>query len=117
MSERGLSETAMLASLQDIHLPTEAAGGWLADLAASIGVAALLACGIIMIARLVSTRRTVKRTLTLAEQIAALDGASRIALLHVLKQHAPERYAVLQGELYRPDELDLERIEAEVARV
>lgn len=115
-----MSREAMLASLGDIRLPVEAAGGMLADFAAAVGLAALAAMIVVALLRGAGSKRAVNRDPTPAERHAALrtlpDEERRVALLHLLKEIAPERHAALGDRLYRPGGVPLEAIEAEVAR-
>ena len=122
MSERGMSEAAMLAGLRDIRLPAEAAGGWIADIAAAVALAALAALVVGGVLRLLSRRRPKVRPLSLARRLEAAvalpEEARRTALLHLMKEHAPERFAELRKGLYRPGEgPDPGAMEAELRRV
>lgn len=116
-----MSREAMLAGLQDIRLPAEAAGGIFAELAVAIGFAAVAALFAVAMFRLLGSRRVVARPQTLSQRIAALDDLPdedrRLALLHLLKSEAPDRYASFSAELYRPNRVPLKDIEAEVARL
>lgn len=121
MSERALSEAAMLAGLRDIRLPTEAAGGAVADIAMAValgGAAALIAGAII---RMFSQRRVGSTPANVAQRLAALadqpDSTRRVALLHLLKSEAPERFGALRPRLYRQDgNLSVSQLEQEVRR-
>lgn len=119
--DQSFSKDTMLASLRDIRLPDTAAGGALADIMVSIGLAALAAMLCILILRLFSRPRREAPGLTLAqrvqETIVLPEADRRVALLHILKQHAPERHKALSGALYAPGQLDLAQLEAEVARL
>lgn len=121
MSEVPMSREAMLAGLQDIRLPPEAAGGAAAELAVAVGMAALAGFVVVAAMRALSRPRRPVRPPTLAARIAALealsDDARRVALLHLLKEVAPDRHLALGGKLYRPQGLSLTQIEAEVARL
>lgn len=121
MSETGISRETMLASLRDIRLPAEAAGGAMADIAVAIGAGALAALLVVTVLRALSRDRSASPPPRLADRLAALDGlgeeARRVALLHILKERAPERLAALRGDLYRPGGLPTAAIEAEVARL
>ena len=122
MSEGALSEAAMRASLVDITLPAEAAGGPWADAAAAVGLAGLMAVGVAALLRLMAEKRRAARVPTMQERLAqiALLPASerRVALLHLLRDKAPERYAALTPSLYRPNSgPDLHQLTAEVARL
>lgn len=121
MNEGGLSETAMLAGLRDIHLPPGTAGDNIAEIAAAVALAGLAALLLASLFRLFSLRRPTARVPNAADRVAALaalpEPARRIACLHLLRDHAPERYALLKDRLYRPrDSLDLETLQAEVER-
>lgn len=119
--EQSFSKETMLASLRDIRLPSEAAGGVLADWLVSIGLAALAAllCVLILRAVLAPTQRA--KTVSLAEQLADIEtlpeGAQRVALLRLLKGEAPDRYQLVSKDLYAPGQLDLAQLRAEVARL
>jgi hypothetical protein len=121
MSDRAISEEAMLSSLRDIRLPTEAAGGAWADLAATIGLAAMAALGVVLALRVFSLRRAAPATAGPKAALDALrdlpDEDRRVALLHLLRDHAPDRHAALRDRLYRPaPAIALSDLEAEVAR-
>lgn len=121
MNGGSMSREAMLASLGDIRLPVGGPGDVLADLAGAIGLAALAAVVVVALLRGAGSRRRVPHVPTAAERrdaIAALPGdARRVALLHLLREIAPERHAALGERLYRPDGIPLSEIEEEVARV
>ena len=72
MNEGALSRDAMLASLQDIRLPADAAGGQLAEIAVSIGLAALLAGLSLALLRLFSRHRSEPRPPSLAARLEYL---------------------------------------------
>lgn len=118
MTDRALSEAAMRASLHDIDLPARAAGGFAADLALAIGLGGLGALLLVVLFRLVSLRA---RPPAPADPVAAVydlpDPARRVALLHLLRARAPERYAEIRGAIYSPGGgIDLATLEAEVRR-
>lgn len=122
MTDRAMSETAMLASLRDIDLPAVAAGGVIADLAVTVGLAGLAALVVAGLLRLVSFRRHPGSPDDLRGQLAGLAQRPpedrRVALLHLLRAHAPERYAAVKGRLYEPGGgVDIDTLEAEVARL
>jgi hypothetical protein len=120
--DKSFSEETMLASLRDIRLPGDAAGGHLAELLVSVGLASLGALICVLVLRMVFSPRPHRtRTRSLSQEVDDLralpEKARRVALLHILKRHAPERFQALSKDLYAPDELDLARLEAEVARL
>lgn len=121
MSDRAISEEAMLASLQDIRLPDTAAGGALAEVAAVLGLAALAGLALAALLTLLSRRRAVPRATGSEDmdRLAALPVPERrTALLHLLRARAPERYESLRGDLYAPGGgPDVEVLEAEVRRL
>lgn len=122
MSDGALSETAMLISLRDIRLPPEAAGGVVADVAVTLGLAALIAFFMAGLARAVSQRKITGQTPSLRAQIAGLsdqpEPERRVALLHLLRAHAPDRYVALRGDIYAPGGgVDPDTLEAEVQRL
>jgi hypothetical protein len=121
MTDQAMSEAAMLISLRDITLPVDAAGGAVADIAATVGLAGVLALIIAGMLRLFSMRRTAAAA-PLRGQFLAIrempDDARRVALLHLLRQAQPERYAAIKGALYQPEGgVDIATLEAEVARL
>lgn len=119
MTDRALSEDAMLAALSDIRLPAEAASGALGDMAAAVamaGILALLAGGVI---RLMSRKRKKQQAPSLADILDALqdkpEAERRVALLHLLKAQAPNRFEALRPGLYRRGAGDdVDKLEAEV---
>lgn len=122
MTERALSETAMLASLRDIELPMAAAGGVIAELAATVGISGIVALGVAGLLRAITVKRAEKCQSPLQNHCAALadlpDEERRLALLHLLRAHAPERYAQLRTSLYRPSGgVETAVLEAEVNRL
>ncbi|ABV92206.1 hypothetical protein Dshi_0458 [Dinoroseobacter shibae DFL 12 = DSM 16493] len=122
MSDRALSEATMLASLRDIHLPASAPGGVWAELCVAVGLAALAALVVAAVLRAFTVRRTGQGPVSLQDRVAALealpDDARRVALLHVLRAYAPQRYADLRAALYKPGPgVTLATLEAEVARL
>jgi hypothetical protein len=121
MTDQAMSEAAMLISLRDITLPVEAAGGSVADVAITVGLAGVLALIIAAGLRLFSMRRPAAAS-PLRGQFLAIrempDDARRVALLHLLRQAQPERYAAIKGALYQPEGgVDIATLEAEVARL
>ncbi|MFK7880714.1 hypothetical protein [Roseobacter sp.] len=122
MTDRAMSEEAMLTSLRDIHLPAEAAGGFIADVAVAVGMASLLALALAGILRALSLQRKSAAKVTLSDRIAALaqlpEREKRVALLHLLRARAPERYSALRGPIYQPGGgIDVATLEAEVNRL
>lgn len=122
MTESAMSETAMLAGLRDIRLPAEAVGGWPADLAAAMALAGAAALLVGWAVRLFSLAQAKARPRDLRDEISDLaalpDVDRRIALLHLLKTRAPDRFAALQEGLYRPEGgPDTARLQAEVERL
>lgn len=117
-----MSREALLNSLHDIRLPAEAAGGTVAEIAAAVGMAALLAGLALALLRVFGLQRARKAEPDLADQLAGLgalpEDARRVALLHLLKRHDPPGFSRLaEGErLYRPGGLTLDTIETEVRR-
>jgi hypothetical protein len=121
MTDQAMSEAAMLISLRDITLPVEAAGGGVADVAVTVGLAGVLALIIAAGLRLFSMRRRVAMPPLRGQYLAIRempDDARRIVLLHLLKHAQPERYAAIKGALYQPGGgVDIATLEAEVARL
>lgn len=119
MTDGALSESAMLTSLRDIHLPAEAAGGLAADLAVTVGVAGCAALLIAAAFRMVSLKQRHTGSETAQDRrarLAALPEAERrVALLHLLRAQDPQRYAAIRGALYQPGGgIDIATLEAEV---
>jgi len=119
--EQSFSKDTMLVSLRGIRLPDTAAGGALADIMVSIGLAALAAMLCVAMLRMFFRPRRKATAVTLAQRVqdamALPDADRRVAMLHILKHHAPERYTDVSGTLYAPGQLDLARLEAEVTRL
>ncbi|ETX28668.1 hypothetical protein [Roseivivax isoporae] len=118
---RALSEEAMLAGLRDIRLPASAAGGAPAEMLAALAVGLALALLAGLALRAVTARRPVARGTGLrqavAEAAALPDETRRLALLHLLRDHAPGRHAELRAALYRPGGLpDAATLERELLR-
>lgn len=104
MSETAMSDTTMLASLRDIRLPAEAAGGVWADYAVVIGLSALIAICVVFVLRVLSTRRPTARVGPKVEDVTGWsEDRLRVALLHQLREQDPQRYSELSEGLYRPD--------------
>ena len=120
MSDQALSQQAMLTSLRDIRLPEAAAGGWPADLAVAVGLAGAAALLVTLCLRALSQRRAAPSEPSprqAFERARALPEAERrVALLALLRSHAPERYAALTRDLYSPTGApETQALEAEVA--
>lgn len=120
MSDNALSEATMLASLRDIRLPSEAAGGAFAEYAVVFGLAALASVGCVALLRLLSVRTGASKPLEPSKQTADQPGWSadrrKVALLHKLRARNPTRYAELRGGLYQPGGgPDLETLQHEVS--
>ena len=121
MSDTILSEAALRASLHDIRLPAEAAGGVLAELFAAGGLGGLLALCLLLVLRGLSRRGMRSRQASLPEEVARLAHVPperrRVGLLHLMRVHTPERLEALRPDLYRAESaLDADRIEAELLR-
>jgi hypothetical protein len=104
MAERALTEDAMLASLHDIRLPSDAPGGLLAEGLAAGGLGLLLALGVaglvVLLTRL-NPAAIVKTDTNSGESGAVGDDARRRRLLRQLKDAQPKRFAALAPDLYR----------------
>ena len=119
MNEAQISEATLQASLRDIRLPSEAQGGLAADLAATLAFASLAALIGATVWRLATRAKPVKAP-TLRRSLNDLpkdEDARRLALLRLLKTHAPDRFAALRPTLYAPGPvLDVQTLEAELKR-
>lgn len=106
MSGEAISEEVLQASLRDVRLPGEALGGLVAELSAALALACLAALLAGVVLRAVSRRRPPPAA-PLSEAISRAEALEepqrRLAFLHLLKTHAPERFAALKGSLYRPE--------------
>lgn len=114
-------DEALAAGLLDIHLPPANSFDWLADLSATVSVAAFAALVVALVFRAVSERKKRPALTSLQDQVAASKmlptGEQRTALLHLLKRHRPKRFAGLQASLYKPSpDRDLERLIQKVLR-
>lgn len=120
-SDAALSEQTLQASLRDIRLPGEVAGAGVIDLVLVAGLAGCLAVVLLVGLRFVTGARQPAPTQGLERQLDQLDTLTsdqqRVALLHLLRRHAPERYRQITGDLYKPGMLtDLARLRDEVRR-
>ncbi|MGR3269513.1 hypothetical protein DU478_18395 [Thalassococcus profundi] len=112
MADRALTEEALIAGLRDIRLPEHAAGGLPAELLAAAAIGLLIAAVLGLAVRALSFAKVPRRAAP-----AVPPGDERLALLRRLKTQAPERYAQLARDLYRPGGVpDLDTLRAEVAR-
>ena len=102
-----VSKEAMLAGLRDIRLPPPVAGEAFADVAASVGLAGVLALAVALCWRAIAERQTRPRPATLSAQVEAFaelpEGERRSELLKLLKNARADRFASLRPHLYRPD--------------
>lgn len=116
---RAIGEEAVRQGLRDIHLPDSAAGGLAADLLAALAIGLFAAILIGAALRHVSMSRRRSAAPTLEDRLAHLAGLPeadrQVALLHLLKSHAPDRHAALASSIYRPEGLPPSRqLEAEL---
>ncbi|MCR9147841.1 MAG: hypothetical protein NXH74_11660 [Rhodobacteraceae bacterium] len=117
MSDRAISKEALLSGLRDIRLPEPGPMDMLANVTATIALASGAALLIVFVWRLLSSPRLPDTPPSTRDLDHLPDAERRVALLHMLKARAPDRYAALRSRLYRPDgDLDLATLEAEVAR-
>lgn len=97
----------MLASLHDIRLPTEAAGGLLAEVAIAIALGLLSAVALGFVMPVFARRRRPEVEPSLNERVAALrhlpDEARAVALLHLMRSAAPETLPEDRTTLYAVD--------------
>ena len=100
MAEGALTREGVLAGLQDIRLPAEAAGGALAGVIAAVGLGLLLASGVSLLAGLVTARR---RADPAPPAPARSEEALQLALLAELKTAHPDRFARLADRIYRAE--------------
>lgn len=103
MTEGVLTHSDVVAGLHDIRLPVDAAGGLTADVLAAIGLGLLAAYLLSFLIPLLSTSRhaPVKSLRERVAELADLPENSRtLALLHLLKEIAPERAAKLAEGIY-----------------
>ncbi|MHA6264431.1 hypothetical protein ACXYMO_14600 [Arenibacterium sp. CAU 1754] len=122
MADRALTEDAVLAGLQDIRLPADAAGGALAEGLAAVGLGICLAVLLGLILRQTAFSRTRPARSAAAggpspDDIPQSQDARRMALLRELKQRRPSAYDRLRARIYQPGGLpDIATLEAEVRR-
>lgn len=94
MADPLISHETMLASLHDIRLPTEAAGGLLAEIAVAIALGLLCAAALGFVMPAFAQRRRPEVEPSLDERVADLrhlpDEARAMALLHLMRDAAPE---------------------------
>ncbi len=119
MTDKAISQEALLQGLRDIHLPPEIAGGGIAQVLAAVAIGAGLALLIGGVLRLFSMRHVTARPATVSDRIKAARAlpseAQQIALLHLLKDVSPDRYQALTQGLYQPDGTpDARQIEKEL---
>ncbi|MFD1343091.1 hypothetical protein [Litorisediminicola beolgyonensis] len=115
--DRAISEEALLQGLADIRLPSEAAGGLVAELLAALGLGIALALCLGLLLRLMTTRRSRRPTQATDAALPEDDEARALALLRRLKARDPARAAALAPDLYRPGGLPaVARLEEALAR-
>lgn len=106
MADRALTQEAVHSGLRDIRLPADAAGGLVADLLVALAIGLLLAVLFSWLARIVTLSRPKVLQPSLKRDVQALatlpDADQQIALLHLLKSRAPDRYRAMVDSLYRP---------------
>lgn len=118
MTDAPLSDAAMRVALLDLHLPSSVPGDAVGELAAAVAFGGLAAVAVAGVLRLITRRRRAHAveplTAALDRLAKAPEDVRRVGLLHLLKARAPERFATLRAELYRPgsaltaDQLDTE---------
>lgn len=118
MADALITAEDLVAGLHDIRLPSHAAGGVVADVAAAAGLGLIAALFIALLVPLVSVRLASARSEVLKDQIAALEGLSPeergVALLRMIAARNPGS-SVLSGDLYTRDGLpSVEALEAEL---
>ncbi|SFD63191.1 hypothetical protein [Roseivivax sediminis] len=112
---RAITEEALHAGLRDIHLPLNAPGGLVAELFAALALGLALALILGLLLRTLTARRA---GMPAEAPLDALpDEARRLALLRLLRERAPERYAEIAASLYRPGGLpEAAELQAELDR-
>ena len=107
MADPLISHETILASLHDIRLPTEAAGGLLAEVAVAIGLGFLCAGVLGFVIPVFAGRRRPEVGRTLVERVADLrhlpDEARAMALLHLMRSATPETMPKDRTTLYAAD--------------
>lgn len=117
MTDRAITKEALLSGLRDIRLPEPGPMDMLGNVTATVALASIAALLIVGAWRLLSSPRLREGSQRAPDLAHLPEPERRVALLHMLKARAPERYAALRSQLYRPDgDLDLATLEAEVAR-
>ena len=115
MTDRPLGRDGLLAGLQDIRLPAEAAGGALSEILAAAGLGLLLAALCALALSLV-TRRGPKPAAGPSPEVGDGGRDRTSALLRELKARRPDRFAALAPRLYAPGGLPtVEELERELA--
>lgn len=118
MADRALTEEAVLAGLQDIRLPPDAAGGLAAELLAAIGFGLIVAAVLGLFIPLITRSRRPEWTRTAGARAQLTEDARQLELLRLLKRKRPETFAALAARIYAPNGLpDIETLETEVGRV
>ncbi|SFB12196.1 hypothetical protein SAMN05421688_3053 [Poseidonocella pacifica] len=120
MAERALTRDAVLQGLQDIRLPADAPGGFLAELLVALGAGLFFALLLAILARAVLRFQPKARPRTLSGRIADLRGLGperqALGLLALVKQRRPEVYARYARDLYQADGMpSVEALERELA--
>lgn len=118
MTQTALSEAAMLDGLRDIRLPAGSAEAVLADVVTALGLGGVAAVAVLLILRAIAQLRPRQRppSLQLKTQaaLAMPPAARRVALLRLLRDHAPDRFAALEPQLYQPGAVTDDTLAAEV---
>lgn len=118
MTQTALSETVMLDGLRDIRLPAGTPEAVLADVVTGLGLGGLAAVMVLLILRGLANLRPSPRPPSLRMQkqaaLAMEPAARRVALLRLLRDHAPERFAALTPQIYQQGAVPDDTLIAEV---
>ena len=104
MADRAILAEDIIAGLHDIRLPSQAAGGTIADIAAAIGLGLLLALLVGYLTSLITIQKTAPNPPSPQDQIRAFEGLTDedrvLQLIGLIKAYDPTAPILKDTDLY-----------------